>query len=221
MVERMRATDAARVCDRAARTLIVLLEKKEDIDSLAWLPTELEYVARRMDPIAADRVCDEAIRMLLKKTSPANESITKLLPQVHTAKCKGLAREQASLLCSEKEIDSARLDSILTETGRPKPGPQPSDVTMGGQKPPSTPLPCRLTTQELVELLKMPTCLGKARRVVLDHLGNIHGRRFTNHWEFVRHAREKGLQLDLTSPPHRPDPQESIKRMLATLDRNS
>ena len=50
------------------------------------------------------------------------------------------------------------------------------------------PWPCRLTTQELVDLLKMPTCFGQARRVVLDHLGNIHGRRFTNHWEFVRRA---------------------------------
>ncbi len=66
----------------------------------------------------------------------------------------------------------------------------------------------------------MPTCFGKARRVVLDHLGNIHGRRFRNHWEFVRFAR-KQLQLDLTTPPRRPDPQESVRRMLAILDGNS
>src|SRR5262249_40496885 len=31
----------------------------------------------------------------------------------------------------------------------------------------SQPLPCRLSTQDLVELLKMPTCFGKARQVVL------------------------------------------------------
>ncbi len=37
------------------------------------------------------------------------------------------------------------------------------------------PFACRLTTQELVELLKMPTCFGPARRVVLDHLGNRYG----------------------------------------------
>ena len=64
----------------------------------------------------------------------------------------------------------------------------------------------------------MPTCFGEARRVVLDHLGDFHGRRFSNHWEFVRFAREKGLQLDLTTPPRRPNPQESIKRMLAILN---
>jgi hypothetical protein len=81
------------------------------------------------------------------------------------------------------------------------------------------PFPCRLTTQELVELLKMPTCFGTARRVVLDHLGNRYGRRFVNHWAFVRFARDQGLDLDFTTPPQRPDPGESVKRMLEILDR--
>jgi len=81
------------------------------------------------------------------------------------------------------------------------------------------PFPCRLTTQDLVELLKMPTCFGPARRVVLDHLGNRYGQRFVNHWEFVRFAREKNLELDFTTPPKRPDPRESVKRMLEILDR--
>jgi hypothetical protein len=66
------------------------------------------------------------------------------------------------------------------------------------------PLPCRLTTQELVELLKMPTCFGPARRVVLDQLENRYKRRFCNHWAFVRYAQENGLALDFTTPPKRP-----------------
>jgi hypothetical protein len=49
---------------------------------------------------------------------------------------------------------------------------------------------------------------------VLDQLGNIHGRRFANRWEFVRFAREKGLKLDFTSPPRRPDPKASLGRLL-------
>jgi len=80
------------------------------------------------------------------------------------------------------------------------------------------PFPCRLTTQELVELLKMPTCFGPARRVVLDQLGNRYGRRFVNHWAFVRFASEQGLELDFSTPPKRPHPRESVKRMLETLD---
>ncbi len=73
---------------------------------------------------------------------------------------------------------------------------------------------CRLATQELVDLLKMPTCFGEDRRVVLDHLGNRYGRRFVNHWAFVRFAQEQKLGLDFTTPPKRPDPKESLKRML-------
>ena len=67
------------------------------------------------------------------------------------------------------------------------------------------PFPCRLTTQELVELLKMPTCFGPARRVVLDHLGNRYGKRFVNHWAFVSYAQEQELDLDFATPPKRPD----------------
>src|SRR5207249_1082806 len=46
----------------------------------------------------------------------------------------------------------------------------------------SEPLPCRLSTQDLVELLKMPTCFDKDRQAVLEHLGNRYGRPFANHW---------------------------------------
>jgi hypothetical protein len=67
----------------------------------------------------------------------------------------------------------------------------------------------------------MPTCFGECRRVVLDHLGNIHGQRFTNHWSFVRFVREKRLDVDLTTPPRRHNREETVKRMLAILDGKS
>jgi hypothetical protein len=51
----------------------------------------------------------------------------------------------------------------------------------------------------------MPACIGEARRVVLDHLGNRYKRHFADVWEFVRFAREKNLDLDFTSPPKRPE----------------
>ena len=71
--------------------------------------------------------------------------------------------------------------------------------------PASEPLPCRLSDQQLVELLKMPTCVGAARRVVLDHLGIRYRRTFADVWEFVRFAKEQRLDLDLTSPPQHPE----------------
>jgi hypothetical protein len=69
----------------------------------------------------------------------------------------------------------------------------------------SQPLPCRLTTQELVELLKLPTCVHQKRRVILDQLGNRYGWRFDTHWDFVRYAQQQGLNLDFTTPPKRPE----------------
>jgi hypothetical protein len=68
------------------------------------------------------------------------------------------------------------------------------------------PAPCRLSTQQLVELLKSPACVGVAGRVVLDQLGNRYRRRFTDLWEFVAWAQEHEPGLDLSTPPQRPRP---------------
>jgi hypothetical protein len=65
------------------------------------------------------------------------------------------------------------------------------------------PLPCRFSTPQLVELLKQPTCVGPARRVILDHLENRYHQKFTDHWDFVRFAKKQKLGLDFTSPPQR------------------
>ncbi len=65
------------------------------------------------------------------------------------------------------------------------------------------PLPCWLSTSELVELLKQPINIGVTRRVILDQLENRYGRKFVDHWAFVRFAQEQNLGLDFTSPPKR------------------
>jgi hypothetical protein len=53
----------------------------------------------------------------------------------------------------------------------------------------------------LVELLKRPTCVGRARRVILDQLESHYQHPFADHWAFVRYAEEQKLDLDLTTPP--------------------
>ncbi len=66
------------------------------------------------------------------------------------------------------------------------------------------PPPCRLSTQDLVNLLKHPLCVDPARRVVLEQLARRYRRPFADHWEFVRFAQEQNLGLDFTTPPRRP-----------------
>ena len=82
-------------------------------------------------------------------------------------------------------------------------GPGPPFTTF--YIPAAEPPPCRLSTQQLVELLKMPPCIGEVRRVVLDRLGDRYHRPFGDVWEFVRFAKEQHLDLDFTSPPIRPE----------------
>jgi len=118
------------------------------------------------------------------------------------------------------------LDDLLSDTGREETTHRNQRMAsawftsgfLGLATVAAEPWPCRLTTQDLVELLKMPTCFGEARKVILTHLGNRYGRRFGNHWEFVRYAREHKLGLDFTTPPRRPDPRQTLQRMLDALD---
>lgn len=74
-------------------------------------------------------------------------------------------------------------------------------ATLTSLRPALAPLPCRLPDQELVELLKHPFCVGRARRVILDQLQNRHGRPFADQWDFVRFAKAQNLGLDFTTPP--------------------
>jgi hypothetical protein len=62
----------------------------------------------------------------------------------------------------------------------------------------------RLSTRQMVELLKHPTCVGSACRAILDELENRYRQKFADHWAFVRFAKEQKLGLDFTTPPQRP-----------------
>ena len=64
--------------------------------------------------------------------------------------------------------------------------------------------PCRLSTQALVDLLKMPTCTSGARRIILDQLGYRYHRMFLGTWHFVHFAEEQKLGLDFTTPSQLP-----------------
>ncbi len=166
------------------------------------------------------------------------QAVAWLCGALEPKRARAVARALAEWLCAQPNLCGSvgkdgcplldALSILLAETRRPAMvnlSGHPSQTARWGPSEPmydgfvsSDPFPCRLTTQELIELLKMPTCFGKARRVVLDHLGNRYGQRFVYHWAFVRYAQEQGLDLDFATPPKRPDPRESDKRMLEILD---
>ena len=67
------------------------------------------------------------------------------------------------------------------------------------------PLSGRLTEQQLVDLLKTPTCRQEGCQVIVAQLGNQCGHPFAGLWDFVDYAHEHRPDLNLTSPPVRPD----------------
>ncbi len=223
LANRMAPTEAASVLSAARK-------QASNLSCLKDLTQMLLATLNRLDAAEARRYCEQLIGSLdrgsLESVAP------ELLPQLDPGRAHALAGVLASRMCSKPLTwpEAQDLSRILTDTSREQKARRAARMASAGSgiigmleaaKISVEPYPCRLTTQELVDLLKMPTCFGEARREVLDHLGDRYGRRFINHWAFVRFARERNLGLDFTTPPKRPDPKESVKRMLEILHRPS
>jgi len=244
---RMDPREAARVCAQAAEPLAEALGHETNNNACSFLTSALSAVVGRMAPAAAAPVCGGIMRLSVQKGVAMARAggpwgdpslVPGLLRYLDPARANALTREVVTGIVSRRNVNESwpggkglGLSAILDDTSMAEISRRAGFRAMmigqvvSGQFAwagtlAAEPFPCRLTTQELVDLLKMPTCFGPARWVVLDHLGNRYGRRFVNHWAFVRYAQERGLDLDFTTPPKRPDPRESVKRMLEILDRS-
>jgi hypothetical protein len=174
----------------AATTLVVAVKATKDAKASRSLAQSLSAVAARME--ARDAAQAAAILAHVMKNTEAPFSDQFLL-----------ARSLAALLTAVPPLEipsrttaAAAAVAFSADTGHPL-------AALSLLLPAGEP-PCRLSTQELVELLKMPPFVSEARRIVLDQLGNRYHRRFADVWEFVRFAGEQNLGLDFTSPPKRP-----------------
>jgi tRNA A-37 threonylcarbamoyl transferase component Bud32 len=219
--------DAVQAYAAAVTQLSLALEKETDSTAREELAMGLAKVAGHMEPAAAAQACAKGIELLLaSRTNPKNLteldslaiSAALLIPFLARDTADSLTKRFASRICASSDCCNRgkALDVLLEERSplllRPRTAAVAAVVSQAiagplASLPPLAavePLPCRLSTQDLVELLKMPTCFGPARQVVLKHLGKRYGRRFATHWEFVRFAQEQRLSLDLTSPPQRP-----------------
>jgi hypothetical protein len=197
-------------------------------DTRRQLAVGLVAAVARLAPAEATRIVKEVLRSELPRLSPSPrriplgevrfhdgelEVVSTLLHHVESVEplVRTLSRQTAFI------SDGVALELLLTDaTHLPvhrRAGALTAVVAQMGANPlmglpflpaASEPLSCRLATQDLVELLKMPTCVREVRRVVLVQLGNRYGKRFETHWDFVRHAQEQRLDLDFTTPPKRP-----------------
>jgi serine/threonine protein kinase len=183
---RLEPEEAARVCAQAASILVQAIMKYPGGYGRA---ESLAAVAARMEPKKAAVVCAQAAAILTESmiTNPRDRDI--LTQGLSTVLTHGDQRER-----------SRRLSAVFLAIGLPA-GSGHSLATACVLLAVREPLPCLLSPQELVELLKHPTCVGQARRIILDQLESHYKHAFADHWAFVRYAQEQHLDLDLTTPP--------------------
>jgi hypothetical protein len=179
---------------RAADALTRALAETTDADALGALARGLSAVAARLGPQDGARLCSQAAdaltRALAKTTHPKAlgalaQGLSEVLVRVDSPELSRRGVAAGALVASF--AGTSQLFTPLALLG-----------------PAGEPLPCPLTAQQLVDLLKQPICVGPARRLILDQLKGHYRRGFADHWEFVRFAEERGLGLDFTSPPQRP-----------------
>jgi hypothetical protein len=194
---RLEPREAASICRRAATLLTQAMSKTTDPLALSFLAGGLSAVAVRLDPGEATAVCGWAATLLVQATPKATDLVTGQFDA-------GVVRFGLEAVLSAVEPAEQQRRAIATVGAV---GMQTSSLAALGRwpllQPALQPPPYLLADSQLVELLKHPFCVGAARRVVLDQLGNRHNRRFEDQWDFVRFAQEQNLGLDLTTPPQR------------------
>jgi hypothetical protein len=175
------AKDAA----QAATILVQLMKDTKDPDVLSMLAQALSAVAARME---------------------AKEATTILVQAMKYTDDPSALHQLAQGLCAVSPADIPSRSAMAASAVAVPAGAGQPFTALASLIPAAELPPCRLCTQQLVELLKMPACIGEVRRVILDQLGNRYRRRFADVWEFVRFAKERLPDVDLTSPPQRPEP---------------
>jgi hypothetical protein len=179
---RLEPAEAAAV----TRLLADIVAKEERIfNGRYFLAQSLGAVAARLEPAEAASLLVDA---LAKETdSRAQFQLAKALGAVTT-------RIEPKEAASRSPLAARAIAGWLS----PVPQLGPAAVLLQAAEP----LPCRLSTQQLVDLLKMPT-VWAGQAVFLELLANRYKRPFADVWEFVEWAQQHEPSLDFTSPPKR------------------
>jgi hypothetical protein len=191
----MEPKEATHVTSAAAAVLAQAMSKTTDAVALKKLAWGLAPLAARLDlKDAADlaAIITSAISQTKSSEEISDPWLGGSLTEALTAVLKSDRPEHF-----RRAVAVAGVVGTFPAAGGPV-------LSLGLLGPAVEPPSCRLSTQQLVDLLKLPTCQDPARRVVLDYLGYRYHRSFRNHWEFVEYARGHLADLDLTSPPQRP-----------------
>jgi hypothetical protein len=171
---RLESAEAARETSAAAGIVVEAMAREKDPKVLPLLAQGLEALAVRLE---AKEAADRAVAI----AHPLDG-----MPFAHPKMC----------MAADRAVAIAQGVAGELPPGTPLSGM--AAIVQG-----SKPLPNRWSEQELVDLLKRPTCVGPAREVVLRQLGQKCNRHFASVRQFVDWAHEHQPELDLTTPPRR------------------
>jgi hypothetical protein len=194
---RLEPAEASRQTARAARLVAEAMGKTDDPSALYPLALALPALAGRLEPAEAMK----AARLLVEAIGKTNYPQAQIFSQAQPFQAGALSALAGRLGPAEainRAIVAAR--AIGEELSPPTRLSGLATLLLQASQLP----PCRFSPQELIELLKMPTCVGPAREVVLRLLGRTYDRHFADLWEFVDWVHEHHPELDLTTPPQRP-----------------
>jgi hypothetical protein len=186
----------------AAPQLLQQMARITDPSALATLVDPLKPLIDKLSPEQASKTASTAAQQFLQQMTRATTPTTLTnLAVASKAVADRLSPDQASKIAQvlleriAKIADptTAAIDSL---------SPAAAQALAEGMRS----LASKLSQQEVVNLLKSPLCVGRARESLLLHLGQQHQRTFRDLWEFVEWARVNEPNLDLTSPPNRPTP---------------
>jgi hypothetical protein len=187
VANRMEVKEAATVRGQATATLLQAITKTTPEGELHSLAKVLSAVAGRMEAKEAGEAAATLCQAFTKTTD-------------HNA-LQALAQTLSAVFHSEYSGRNARQRYRLIGAIGMLTGPESLLLAPALFHAPLPPLPA----QTLVDLLKQPFCVGEVRRLVLEQLARHYQRPFANQWEFVRFAHEQKLDLDLLTPPQRPE----------------
>jgi hypothetical protein len=227
---RLELAEAARLCSPAAWLLADALAKETRGWERSRLTEALDAAGARLEPAEAARLGAQVTRQLADALAKENDFYWRSqMARAHGAMTAWMEPVEATrwlVDTLDKETDrdvsfhlAGALEAVATriEPGEVAPHSLLAARTVAGWLTLSPqlgqavtllqaaePLPCRFPTQQLVDFLKMPTCVGPFRAVVLQMLGNRYRRTFADQWEFVDFAETHLPDIDLKSPPKRP-----------------
>jgi hypothetical protein len=188
------------------------------LGSVAQSVGALTPLAPYLDQEAAGQVAARVARRLrgtaVRETSvPLARALAALAGRLDAVRSQKLAGEAALHLIrgvgrasDERDLNAARqaLQALAGHLGREEAGVVAGwFVEQIGWVPPE--LLGRLDTQQQVDLLKSPALVAAYRVSVLDRLGQQLGRSFGSTWELSEWLQENRPDIDLRSPPRRPE----------------